>query len=249
MTSATLAMKNVKVKAFGTEVTVPDNPYAKLLYYLNCVATVIDFHDRDFLDCQNYDKLPYEILDKVYKTAKEFHPKLFIDAKVFIVNPDIIPQGFGNQFFEINDETIGVHVNERILIGKVEVKVLNVMACKYNWLNKFYFTPIEIIDRDKDFRLYRNQVISTEASMQQPPVVVFNVEFGRNPVTTRCPYCKNIVTTKTKSTFNCLALCCCLIFDIFYCCFQLFANKNICCCDIAHVCPACGATLGHFNSC
>ena len=253
MASATFAMKNVKVKSFGTEVNVPDNAMAKLMYYLHCVATVIDYPDRDLIDYQNYDELSGEELVKVYEVAKELHPKLFIDAGIFIVNPNLITNDLDNQFFEINDETIGVHVNEEIGIGKVEVKVLKVMVCNNNWLYTFYDTPIEIIDRikrDIELRLFQQQVVPTETSIKpEERVVVVNVEYGRNPVTTGCPYCQNIVTTKIKSKFNCLALCCCLIFDIFYCCYQAIANKNICCRDIAHVCPICGATLGYIKSC
>jgi len=44
--SATLGMKNIKVKAFGSTTTVPNNAIARLMYYLDCVYVVIDYEDR-----------------------------------------------------------------------------------------------------------------------------------------------------------------------------------------------------------
>ena len=34
-------MKNVKLRAFGTTTTVQNNSITLLMYYLNCIATVI----------------------------------------------------------------------------------------------------------------------------------------------------------------------------------------------------------------
>ena len=83
--SATLAMKNVKVRAFGTKVTVPNNAMASLMYYLDCVSTVIDYKDRSLTDFQNYDELTGEELVAVYALAKIFHPSIFINAGIFII--------------------------------------------------------------------------------------------------------------------------------------------------------------------
>ena len=88
--SATLAMKNIKVKAFGTTTTVPNNSIALLMYYLNCVATVIDVDDRRLTDYQNFDELSGEELVTVYALAKVFHPSIFINAGIFIVDPKLL---------------------------------------------------------------------------------------------------------------------------------------------------------------
>ena len=126
--SATLAMKNIKVRAFGTTTTVPNNSIALLMYYLNCVATVIDVDDRRLTDYQNFDELSGEELVTVYALAKVFHPSIFINAGIFIVDPKLLFDT-SNQFYEITDETIGFHVNTEIMIGGKVRKVRKLMAC------------------------------------------------------------------------------------------------------------------------
>ena len=98
--SATLAMKNVKVRAFGTKVTVPNNAMASLMYYLDCVSTVIDYKDRSLTDFQNYDELTGEELVAVYALAKIFHPSIFINAGIFIIDQKLLFDS-ANQFYEI----------------------------------------------------------------------------------------------------------------------------------------------------
>ena len=53
--SATLAMKNIKIRAFGSTTTVPKNAIAKMMYYLHCVSVVIDYHDLKLTNYKNYE--------------------------------------------------------------------------------------------------------------------------------------------------------------------------------------------------
>ena len=46
--SATLGYNSLKVEAIGQKVYVPDNDYARLMYYLSCVFTVIQY-DADII--------------------------------------------------------------------------------------------------------------------------------------------------------------------------------------------------------
>ena len=114
--SATLARKNLQIRAFGSKANVPKNPIANLMYYLNCVATVIDYHDPLLTDYHNYDLLSGEELLAVYQLATLLNPQLFIQAGIFIVDQNLLLD-FSNQFYEITDETIGIHVNSEIIIG------------------------------------------------------------------------------------------------------------------------------------
>ena len=238
--SATLAMKNVKVRAFGTKVTVPNNAMASLMYYLDCVSTVIDYKDRSLTDFQNYDELTGEELVAVYALAKIFHPSIFINAGIFIIDQKLL-FGNSNQFYEITDETIGFHANREIMIGGKVRKVLKLMACNDTWLSKNYFGPIKQIDD-----LVRR--IENENRVKEKPVVI-TAEFQSSPVTITCPFCKNTVTTETESKLNFVACICCLMFNILYCCVQMCGDRNPCCLDISHRCPKCGKIVGHYNSC
>ena len=50
--SSTYGLKNTSVTMFGYKIVIPDNSLAKIMYYLNCVAVVIDFHDSVLVDYQ-----------------------------------------------------------------------------------------------------------------------------------------------------------------------------------------------------
>lgn len=252
--SATLAMKNVKVRAFGTKVTVPNNAMASLMYYLDCVSTVIDYKDRSLTDFQNYDELTGEELVAVYALAKIFHPSIFINAGIFIIDQKLL-FGNSNQFYEITDETIGFHANREIMIGGKVRKVLKLMACNDYWLSKYYFGPIKQLDdlvkrieNVERNRNYQKQIVNTQTPVKEKTEFI-TAEFQSSPVTITCPFCRNIITTKTESKLNFVACICCLMFNILYCCVQMCGDRNPCCLDISHRCPKCGKIVGHYNSC
>ena len=252
--SATLGMKNITVRAFGTSTTVPNNAIAKLMYYLDCVAAVIDYEDRTLTDYQNYDELSGEQLLAVYQFAKLLNPSIFINAGIFIVDQKLLFDKI-NQFYEINDETICAHVNSEIMIGGKVVKVLKLMACNDTWLSNNYYKPINEIDRlileieRYRNRKYLNQILTTQSSFEEKPVIVAPKEFKDDPISMTCPFCLKVITTRTESKFNFVACFCCLIFNLLYCCVQICLGKNACCCDIKHKCPNCGKILGYYKSC
>ena len=50
-----------------------------------------------------------------------------------------------NEFYQITDQRIGIHVNQEIIIGGKTVRVLKIMACNSSWLNRNYINPVENI--------------------------------------------------------------------------------------------------------
>ncbi len=251
--SATLAMKNVKIRAFGNTTTIPNNAIAKMMYYLHCVSVVIDYHDRTLTDYQNYDELTAEQLLAIYLLVKLLHPSLFIDKGVFIVDKKLLIDT-NNQFYEITDETIGFHASREIVIGGKTVKVLKLMACDNDWLSDYYYKPIKEVDdlanliRDEQRRNYLSQIVDTQTSIRDDAIVITK-EFKRSPVTIFCPICKRAITTKTELKFNFWALCCCLLCSLFYFCLKLCACDNVLCCDVVHKCPKCGSKIGRYRAC
>ena len=190
--SATLARKNLQIRAFGSKANVPKNPIANLMYYLNCVATVIDYHDPLLTDYHNYELLSGEELLAVYQLATLLNPQLFIQAGIFIVDQNLLLD-FSNQFYEIADETIGIHVNSEIIIGGKTVKVLKVMACNENWLVDSYYKPMNQIntlirekERERERENYRRQIVNTQTSFQDISTVVIpviqSISFKSEPV-------------------------------------------------------------------
>ena len=133
---------NVKVQTFGERTFVPDDDVAKLMYYLSCVDTVINYNEIDRLsDYENYDLLSVDSLTELFKLVLLFNPEIFIEAGIFILDENLLIYGMDNQFYQITDERIGIHVNNEIMIGGRTVKVLKVMACNESWLIRNYYRP------------------------------------------------------------------------------------------------------------
>ena len=148
---------NVKVETFGERTFVPDDDVAKLMYYLSCVDTVINYNEIDRLsDYENYDLLSVDSLTELFKLVLLFNPEIFIEAGIFILDENLLIYGMDNQFYQITDERIGIHVNNEIMIGGRTVKVLKVMACNESWLVRNYFRPwknlFELADKYQRYR-------------------------------------------------------------------------------------------------
>ena len=250
----TYEMKNIRIKAFGRYTTIPNNAMAKLMYYLHCVDTVIEHYDPILTDYQNYDELTGEQLLEVYAIATKLSPDIFLRHKIFIINQDLLNNSLDNEFYEIADEIIGIHIDEEIAIGRRVVKVNKIMVCNDNWLSVYYYSPISEIDKivnDIKNRNYRRQIVNTESSFNPSQKVSVNapIEFGSKPVAMICANCQAPITTKTESKFNFLSCVFCYFFGFFYFIFQAIRKRNILCFDVIHKCPRCGETIGVYKSC
>ena len=142
--SVSLGYQSLNVKPIGQTVTVPDNSLARLMYYLDCVFTVIQYDQSSRLtDYQNYYLLSKEEEQTVLGLVALFNPKIMSDLSLFIVSRDLVPYGSSNEFYQITDDRIGVHVNSEVVIGGRVVKVLKIMACTEDWIYRNYINPAE----------------------------------------------------------------------------------------------------------
>ena len=139
---------DVQVKAIGKKVTVPNNDIARLMYYLKCVSSVLNY--KGLSQYTNYNKY-YDLSSKekneVIQLANIFNPLILMRAKVFILKEDL---DMGNRFFKITDESMNFHAIEQIVIGGITTKVLSIMVFKFNWLNNYYFLPIKRLTKIKE---------------------------------------------------------------------------------------------------
>ena len=132
--SASFGMNKFSVQRIGVQVEVPNNNLARIMYYLSCVFNTIQYNESNKLsDYQHYYYLNEDEKKAVYALAVLLNPKLFLDANIFILDDGTLTGNFGNEFFKITDERIGVHVNQELMIGGRSVKVLSIMACKRSW--------------------------------------------------------------------------------------------------------------------
>ena len=140
-------INRLHVKPIGEIVTIPNDDVARLMYYLSCVDTVIEYDNTDDMltDYENYDLLNVDQLTVLFGLVTLFEPKIFIDGGIFILDPVLLPEGSDNEFYQITDERINFHFNDEIMIGGKTRKILKVMACNASWLLRFYYNPLKNI--------------------------------------------------------------------------------------------------------
>ena len=95
--SADLDYNSLRVEAIGRSVYIPNNDYAKLMYYLSCVFTVIQYDKNNKLtDYKHYYLLTKDEENALIILALLFNPKIFLDASIFVYEPNLIPYGYTN---------------------------------------------------------------------------------------------------------------------------------------------------------
>ena len=133
----------------GHRVDVPENGIARLMYYLSCISTLINYDKiKDkYTDYEHYSLLSEPKKLKLIELIALLNPKLFIDAGIIIIDTNLLPDSTtDNQFYEITDQRIGIHDgNEEIMVGGKSVKILKIMACNTEWLNRNYINPLNNI--------------------------------------------------------------------------------------------------------
>ena len=133
---------NYSIIPIGERTTVPDDDVARLMYYLSCVDAVINYQVIDKLsDFRNYQRLTVEDMTALFKLVLLFNPEIFLDANIFILQIAPLSNGLDNQFYEITNERIGIHINNQILIGGRTVRVMKFMVCNPTWLMRNYYRP------------------------------------------------------------------------------------------------------------
>ena len=140
---------------------------------------------------------------EVYNKAKEYSPDKFLSHKIFIINQDLPNNSLENEFYEITDETIGIHADKEIAIGGRISKVNKIMVCNNNWLSVYYYSPISVVDKivydikSREKRNYQSQIVNTESSFHptEKAYVHALIEFGSEPVVMTCWNCQVPITT------------------------------------------------------
>ena len=139
---ASLIGERVGIKPMGTKVTVPGNPTAKLMYYLDCVAIVIQLDNPNLNRLRNYGA--YHLLsdteiDALLALVLLFSPDELI-GKVFFPSEDC--GGSRNKFLELSSVTHMVAVSNNVLTGGERKRVAKIMLFKRCWLEDNYISPL-----------------------------------------------------------------------------------------------------------
>ena len=134
--------ERVRIRDTTVSVSVPQNPKAKLMYYLNCVATVIQLDDPALSRLKNYQSyysLSEGETDALLALVILLSPDELI-GKVFFPSEDC--GGRTNQFLELSAVSHMLAVANNIVIGGERKRVGKIMFFQRSWMENNYLTPI-----------------------------------------------------------------------------------------------------------
>ncbi|CAF3990074.1 unnamed protein product [Rotaria sp. Silwood1] len=131
-------------KKFGTTVNIPNADIAKIMYYLDCVCTVIEYNDNDIRRYRNYSNwrnMSDEEDRLIFLLAATLSPDELED-KVFF-NAPALCQDSNNEFYEIGQVRRQLMVVQSIIIGGQSRQVKKIMAYKQVWMRAYYYEPMQ----------------------------------------------------------------------------------------------------------
>jgi len=122
------------MKEFGNWVTVPNNPKAKLMYYLDCICTVLQLDDEGvninrLKDYNNYRRLTDEETDLlIMLCGLALKPDNLINKCIF--KNDAMCRDWGNKFYELSAVSDRLLVAGSVMIGGRTKRVSKIMTFK-----------------------------------------------------------------------------------------------------------------------
>ena len=137
----------VGIQTTGTRAQVPNNPYALLMYYLNCAESLISGLDFGYLtNYQKYAQLDQDDKKMLLLFVLLLDPETLIEHNIFIPVSDGSLGNTSNEFLKLTDESIRyLNIENTIEIGEHHCTVLKVMLMTKKWLKENYYDPLQTI--------------------------------------------------------------------------------------------------------
>ena len=217
--------QKLEIEQIDHKIEIPNNKLAKLLYYLECVFTVIqsDLEKKYINYFYNDLLLSKEEEETILDLVSKFNSKVMLELNLFVIEPDFVPIDKENEFYDIDDERFEGKVNLEVVIGELTRKVLKIMACNQSWIDKYYFEPL------KEYENQQKVEIKEEKEIKEYKNLYKNI------------YINNIYNRKMEKECRCCfttCRCCCECDCDGYC-------ERCCCCCGCH-CPyisVCGNSI------
>lgn len=144
----------LEVERIGSSVSVPNNHKAKLMYYLNSIASILDLDNSDagnlrrLRDYENYYRLTADETNQLILLCALLSPDILIGKCIF--HDEEMCGGSSNAFYKIKAVQTRVMVSSSIMIAGHNRSVNEVMFFTMSWLEKNYLEPIKYFAREKE---------------------------------------------------------------------------------------------------
>ncbi|XP_046857911.1 uncharacterized protein LOC124451345 [Xenia sp. Carnegie-2017] len=135
------------VQLKGDTVSVPDDPKAKLMYYLNCISTVLELDDMpsELTDFAYYYRLTEVQTDVLLELCLLLKPDLLNDKCIF--ERSDLPNGAYNKFLELSSIKTTMVATSNVMMGGRNVRVLKIMLYKPIWRRINFDEPMAAMAR------------------------------------------------------------------------------------------------------
>ena len=157
----------VGLKDTTQRVTVPADPRAKLMYYLDCMCTVLKLDDDDDINrlrrFNNYYTLTRTDTNVLLHLCILLKPDVLLNKCIF--QNDRLCGGMGNKFYDLETVRNNLLVAGSIMIGGRQKQVTKIMTFTMPWLRYYWTNPMQVlIERQRQERaaaLRRQQTSNT----------------------------------------------------------------------------------------
>jgi len=139
---------DLQVEHIGTSVTVPENNFAKMMYYLSSLSSCLDYAiPSGYTDYNAYYNLGENDKLEVLALTVLLSPDILENKVIFKVAPgDPVLTGKLNTFYKITNATTVIaaatNLRDTILIGDRNTTVTSIMVYTDTWLARYFFQPI-----------------------------------------------------------------------------------------------------------
>lgn len=193
-----LNRNRVGVENTSTTVGVPENPLARLMYYLNCMCTVLSLQEPNIMRLIDYDNF-FDLADEekvlLLLLCAKLNPVALTGQCLFHDEDVGSNAGRDNEFYNINAETMTFAASESVIVGEKRVAVKKIMFYNIAWLNRNYIEPMKFFLEDEEDEepsyvqnrpqtaAYYHQAVTyyhQQPTQNQRPAIAYNQQSTQN---------------------------------------------------------------------
>ena len=149
--AAMMGRTQITMKKTGQSCTVPNDPTAKLMYYINCVCCCVEADEsstiRRLKDYQNYASLSSDEEAQLLALCLALSPDKLIGTVFHPISDDCGDSS--NEFFELSAVKTDLLVTDSLVVGGQRKRILKIMTFKKSWMENYFIEPLRSIERSR----------------------------------------------------------------------------------------------------